>query len=582
MKRSTLFGSATAIGAAALVVAVAVRLFAGSFTESFTGAPAVAVPFISANWSFTVVSTNHVYGDALPAADTHAQHGPNCEAPGEDGSVTHTVSLFADLVYQCRDHVMTHLPDDQYTALEMTPNQMVDISGAATVKFDISTMPRSTRDWIDLWIQDPTTQEADPLDGAAPTQQGNPRNALHIGMVGAGPYPSPTSQDMGNRAFIAEEFDGNRNVVAYIEPPYNSGWMNVTTLSAQTRRTIQVDLTRTHVRVWMPEFNLVWVDADIPQLPFTQGIVSFGHHSYSPSKGADPVDGGAEASGTATSWHWDNVSINPAIPFEIIHSDHRAAQWNEGVAARTFTLEKPAPANSVLRFNGYGGNVGMKVSFNGAPVVDAVLSGAMRALESSANYLMPVPTGTTTIMFEHTSPGYGFVGAFANPTVFAFNGVGPTPTPTATPTATLTATPTPTPTAAPTPNGQVTVTFDDLGGQNQGLNGQYPTGLISWGTGKWYLSAPWSVHATKSVSFNTSSTSKTFAFVNPKILDSITAGGNGASTITLGCSGNPTKTQAIVANTLTTITTGWTKPCTTVTVGSSNGWDTNFDNLRLH
>jgi hypothetical protein len=28
-----------------------------------------------------------------------------------------------------------------------------------------------------------------------------------------------------------------------------------------------------------------------------------------------------------------------------------------------------------------------------------------------------------------------------------------------------------------------------------------------------------------------------------------------------------------------TIQTNWTAPCATVTVSSTNGWDTNFDNL---
>jgi hypothetical protein len=35
----------------------------------------------------------------------------------------------------------------------------------------------------------------------------------------------------------------------------------------------------------------------------------------------------------------------------------------------------------------------------------------------------------------------------------------------------------------------------------------------------------------------------------------------------------------IPANEITTIVTGWTVPCTTVTLGSTNGWDTNFDDF---
>ena len=43
--------------------------------------------------------------------------------------------------------------------------------------------------------------------------------------------------------------------------------------------------------------------------------------------------------------------------------------------------------------------------------------------------------------------------------------------------------------AAPA-NASTTVTFDDLGGQNVVLNGQYPSGAIDWGTNKWFLSGP--------------------------------------------------------------------------------------------
>jgi hypothetical protein len=47
----------------------------------------------------------------------------------------------------------------------------------------------------------------------------------------------------------------------------------------------------------------------------------------------------------------------------------------------------------------------------------------------------------------------------------------------------------------------------------------------------------------------------------------------------LACSGNTTKSQSVAAKQKVTISTGWTNTCTAVTVGSSNGWDTNFDNF---
>jgi glucose/arabinose dehydrogenase/endonuclease YncB( thermonuclease family) len=160
---------------------------------------------------------------------------------------------------------------------------------------------------------------------------------------------------------------------------------------------------------------------------------------------------------------------------------------------------------------------------------------------------------------------------------------GPTNTPTPTATATATRTPTPSPTAtATTAAGQQTVTFDDRAGENQALSGQYPTGTINWGAGQWYHSGPYGLFTTKSASFaGPGQNSAAFTFVAPRRLVSLRAynGGGSASTVTLACAGQTTKTQSVPAGQAATIATGWTASCTSVTATSSNGWDTNFDDL---
>jgi hypothetical protein len=129
--------------------------------------------------------------------------------------------------------------------------------------------------------------------------------------------------------------------------------------------------------------------------------------------------------------------------------------------------------------------------------------------------------------------------------------------------------------------GPVTVTFDDLT-PNQPLNGQYPSGVINWGTNFWFVSGPYAQFTTNSISFwDGAATSANFTFVAPTGLISLQAsnGGTVASTISLSCAGNPTKTQLVDVNQLITISTGWLNPCSVVTIASSNGWDTNFKNL---
>jgi len=128
-----------------------------------------------------------------------------------------------------------------------------------------------------------------------------------------------------------------------------------------------------------------------------------------------------------------------------------------------------------------------------------------------------------------------------------------------------------------------TIDFDDQTG-NQVLNGQYPASVVDWGTDSWWLAGPWKSFTTNSISFNGAGpTTQSFTFLNPKRLISLKAY-NGTevgsdAVITISCSGNPTQTVTVNPNQLLTITTGWIAACSVVTIGSSNGWDTNFDDL---
>jgi hypothetical protein len=161
----------------------------------------------------------------------------------------------------------------------------------------------------------------------------------------------------------------------------------------------------------------------------------------------------------------------------------------------------------------------------------------------------------------------------------------PTATPTRTPVPGATSTPTRTPTSTPVPaGGNMTVTFDDLGSPNRPLSGQYPGGVIDWGSGGWYLSGPWQRFSTNSIGFNGSAAqSASFTFVGARRLVRIDAynGGSSASTVSLQCDTQPALRVTVAVNEIRTITTNWTSTCGRVTVGSTNGWNTNFDSVVL-
>jgi hypothetical protein len=198
-----------------------------------------------------------------------------------------------------------------------------------------------------------------------------------------------------------------------------------------------------------------------------------------------------------------------------------------------------------------------------------------------------VPAGQTTTLRTNWS------GTCASVTVSSTNGwntnfdnlvIASTGVATATPTSTPSPTNTATPTRTPTPSGPTTVTFDDLTNPNRVLNGQYPTGLLDWGTNSWWLSGPYGKFTSNSVSFNGGGpTTESFAVIGSHQLLQLTAfnGGTTATTVTLSCAGQTTKVVMLTAGQLATIQTGWTGSCSKVTITSTNGWGTNFKNLVI-
>ena len=263
---------------------------------------------------------------------------------------------------------------------------------------------------------------------------------------------------------------------------------------------------------------------------------------------------------------------------------------------RLSTSGSPSFTSTTL-VSGYTGNTA-----SGATT--PIFSGGMVwNLDVGARHLVMVNPSTTPaqvetfnltgqpVHFASPSSGAGtiFVPAGRDLDGFVLNsqGGGPTSTPTSTPTSAsaATATPTPTPTAtSQSTGGTQTITFDDLTNTGSTLNGQYPAGVIDWGTNNWWLAGAYGGDPTNSISFNGAApTSEAFAFVSPRRLLQLQAinGGNTASTVGLTCAGQPPVQMVVYPGQIATINTGWTASCTPVSVSSSNGWATNFDNLVI-
>jgi hypothetical protein len=280
---------AGAIALAVAVVGVASGATSGTFSATFTGSPPAPMPAAPSLQDFDVqVHQRSSRGGSLPPMQ--AQHGPDCGAP----PATHSVSTVADAVFICKDHLMTALNGDEYGMIYLTPNRLLDVSSEATVRWDVSTADQSQRDWLDVWVTPYADNLALPLQPDLPDANGEPRNGIHI------------EQDFSANSWKLVVF---RNGV---RTEYGNG-MNANATGAfvpdfARRETMELRLTPNRVTLTMPTYGLTLIDQAVA-LPFTSGVVQFGHHSYDPTK---------DGSGSPNTWHWDNFSLTPSTPFTIL------------------------------------------------------------------------------------------------------------------------------------------------------------------------------------------------------------------------------------------------------------------------
>jgi len=368
--------------ASAVVLAAAVVVHADGrsgepvpYIETFDGRPARPEPWRPLDWDVTTHSRDpNTWRTPRPM---EAMHGDICTPP----PAAHTARSYEDAVFLCNDHLMTAINASSYGVIYLTPSHQVDFSdGEATIRFDLSTLRTSPRDWIDLWVSPYDEHLQLPLEDWLPDLNGPPRSAVHIKMEslnGATPF----------KAFVYRNFreedvggDAQTGYESFLDP------------SALRRDTFELRLSRTHLKFGMPAYDFWWVDMDIADLGWDQGVAQFGHHSYDPTRNC-PTCG-------PNTWHWDNVSISSAIPFTMLRADRRYVDPDTEPGVN---FPAPSPDNSRLRFAGVGRNI--EVSFDGGTTWEpAQLQTQMKYdYTRFQSYWTPIPAGVWSVRFRGKS-----------------------------------------------------------------------------------------------------------------------------------------------------------------------------------
>jgi hypothetical protein len=352
---------------------------AGAFQQTFDGEPSSPQPWNPPDWDITV----HTRGvSSAFDAPMHAAHGSDCGAP----PATHLVQDFSQAVFLCRDHMMTSLYATDYGAIYLTPNQQVDFSqGEAIIRWDVSTLRTSQRDWWDIWVTPYEDHLQLPINDVLPDGNGEPRRSLQISMDSF----SGTTPFKG-RIFHNHQPTGLPSIDWV-------GYETFLTPDAKRRDTFELRISRTHIKFGMPAYNFWWIDTPVSDLGWERGIVQLGHHSYNPEKDCDQPC-------APNTWHWDNVVIAPAVPFTIIRGDQTIIRPENASVPVQFA--RPAPANAHLRFDGVLDQLEVS-SDGGASWQPATTQTQELHVDGHfQSYWMPIPAGTQAVQFRNTTGAY--------------------------------------------------------------------------------------------------------------------------------------------------------------------------------
>lgn len=386
------------------------------YKRAFAPSTSAPVPWtqVAALNSFDIVTHSRAYHFGYPSIP--AQHGSDCSAPPathlNNGSVE-------NVVFQCRDHIMTSFLDDNYGAVYLTPNQLADWSGGeAVIKWDVSTQRTSDRDWWDVWVTPYESNLVYPVEDFYPDGEGLPTAGLMVRLDG---YP-------GNN--MLEGFtlaNGTENEIA--GPLARENFVPYVPESPTVRTTFELHVSRNHIKFGIPSqpqnpkvpAGGFWaIDNDIAPLSFTQGVIQFGHHEYNPGKDC-PTDGGCRDGAFSTTWHWNNFSMSSAVPFNLLRANERRAYGDENQPG-TFTFPQAAPGNAFLRFEALSGSP-LEVSFDGGlswtkakvqPSSNAGKPGNSFDDGAYTSYFTPVPAGTTRVHLRGVGGWWGYLDGATN------------------------------------------------------------------------------------------------------------------------------------------------------------------------
>lgn len=375
------------------------RAAPGPYAFTWKGAPAAPqawTPGPVDDWD--LLATSDYPGDL--AGTMQAAYGTDCAPPPS----THQVRALVDSAYICRDRLATAIDGGgdapkTYGGVYFSPARLADFDDhASSITWQVSTRRLAANDRWDVWLTPFGENLVAPVaPDEMPAFAGPPRDAVHVWMDNGACPGSGQPDTLGvvngvpiGTVFGVEVFSNYRSTK--IDGPGFPPCLEASLPagpSAGVLTGFQLDVARNHVKFWAPGASKgappVYADARV-DLPFTQAVLQFAHHSLDP--------------GQADTFQWSDVAVSSAVPFTMLRPG-----GGTSVHGRQATLALPeaAPAGAFLRFYAFGS---IQVSFDGGRTFRAAApQQVQRAASGEASYWTPVPAGTDHVVIRGTGAG---------------------------------------------------------------------------------------------------------------------------------------------------------------------------------
>jgi hypothetical protein len=213
---------------------------------------------------------------------------------------------------------------------------------------------------------------------------GMPLNAIHVRQEGIDEWQIQISRN------------GQIEVLGTLAIPFD-GFGGA---SRVTRTPVRIVFSTTSLTLSYPTVPGASTTVSFAPLSWNQGVVQFGHHSYTPLKDCED---NPQFICAANTWHWDNIGISPALPFyQWQATPERTGAPITDSDPRPMSFGRRAPSGSALYFSG---NCGVEVrdtessEWREATIIQNIHS------EHTQSYRVSVPTGSAGVEFRFVDNG---------------------------------------------------------------------------------------------------------------------------------------------------------------------------------